>query len=256
MNAMKKQIRVLLVDDHQMFRESLMDFLGNEFFCKEVQGASCVAEARELISAAPPEVAVCDLNFPGDESGYDLIEWIGESYPDVGVVCLTMHAELQVLREVTRLQVRGFVTKSSGYNELFRAIRSVAEGGYYLDQVMLEKVMKDLGRSQGYGRRENDRFADKDTDAGGSSLEMERSAPADDGDDWPTSLAELTSREREIFLLLVRGATLQEVADELYVSPKTVENHRSNIYRKLNVHDRLSLLRFVRRHGIARDTRQ
>jgi len=130
MNAMKKQIRVLLVDDHQMFRESLMDFLGNEFFCKEVQGASCVAEARELISAAPPEVAVCDLNFPGDESGYDLIEWIGESYPDVGVVCLTMHAELEVLRQVLATGVRAFVTKSSGYDELVRAIRDAGAKGF------------------------------------------------------------------------------------------------------------------------------
>ncbi|TVR94329.1 MAG: DNA-binding response regulator [Spirochaetaceae bacterium] len=231
---MKKQISVLLVDDHQMFRDSLIDFLGNEFACKEVRGAATVAEARTLIEATAPDVAICDLNFPGEESGYDLIEWIRNRYPQVGVLCLTMNSELQVLREVAKREVRGFVTKSSGYNELFHAVRSVATGGYYLDQVLLEKVMKDMGRSQGGPRRESDRVSTDDTTA---------------------VLAELTAREREIFLLFVQGATLNAIADELYLSPKTVENHRSNIYRKLNVHDRLSLVGFAREHGLDSNTR-
>jgi DNA-binding NarL/FixJ family response regulator len=232
---MKKQISVLLVDDHQMFRDSLIDFLANEFVCKEVQGAATVAEARTLIDAAPPDIAICDLNFPGEENGYDLIDWIKGNHPDIGILCLTMHSELQVLREVAQLEVRGFVTKSSGYNQLFQAVRSIATGGYYLDQVLLEKVMKDMGRSQGAPRRETDR---------GST---EAATPV---------LAELTAREREIFLLFVQGATLNTIADELYLSPKTVENHRSNIYRKLNIHDRLSLLGFAREHGLDSNTRQ
>ena len=235
---MKKQIRVLLVDDHQMFRESLMDFLSNEAFCKEVVGAATVAEAQELIEADAPELAVCDLNLHGEENGYELIAWMSENYPGIDIVCLTMHSEMQVLREVAKLQVRGFVTKSSGYNELFRAIRSVAEGGYYLDQLLLEKVMKDLGRIPAQERSED------------NSL---RSSPAFQASD---ALSELTPREQEIFLLFTQDATLHDIADELYLSPKTVENHRSNIYRKLNVHDRLSLLSFAREHGLLDDDRQ
>jgi two-component system, NarL family, response regulator DegU len=232
---MKKKISVLLVDDHQMFRDSLIDFLANEYVCKEVRGAATVAEARTLIEAAAPDVAICDINFPGEEGGYDLINWIRNNYPDVGILCLTMHSELQVLREVAKLEVRGFVTKSSGYDQLFQAVRSVATGGYYLDQVLLEKVMKDMGRSQGAPRRETDRVSTKGAAA---------------------ALAELTAREQEIFWLFAEGATQHTIAEQLYLSPKTVENHRSNIYRKLNVHDRLSLLSFAREHGLNSNTRQ
>lgn len=239
---MKKQIRVLLADDHQMFRESLVGFLADEFFCKEVLGVSTVAEARKAIEEEAPEVAVCDLNFPGEESGYDLIAWIQECRPEIGVVCLTMHSELQVLREAAKLGARGFVTKSSGYNELFRAIRAVAEGGYYLDQVLLEKVMKDLGRTPGQSRRADDDSFDR------HSWHSRHASHADE--DPLEMLADLTPREREIFLLFARDATIFQVAEQLYLSPKTVENHRSSIYRKLGLHDRLSLLRFAREHRL------
>lgn len=221
---------ILIVDDHQMFRESLIEFLRQEEFCTSVRGAASVQDAREAIIARPPEVLVTDLSFP-EGSGQDLLQWIQETHPDIPRMCLTMHAELEVLKSVLRLGVRGYVTKNSGYNELVRAIQVMGGNGVFLDQVILEKVMDEFSRpahTPYTGTRESDATAE--TGARRSSLD----------------LTSLTEREREVFNLLLDDHKLQDIAEILYVSAKTVENHRSSIYRKLGVKDRFSLHRRAR----------
>ena len=212
-------MKVLLVDDHQIFRDSLIDHLKQESFCDSVDGASSTEEARERIGEAHPDVLVTDLSLSG-ESGMELLRWARQEYPEMPTACLTMHAELNVLREALEHGVSGFVTKSSGYDELVGCIKQVARGGNYLDQVMLRKVFQ--------------HFRQRPTSTGTIN----------------DVLSELTEREREIFTLLLQDYTLDAIAERLYISPKTVENHRSNIYGKLSVHDRLSLLNFARSNDL------
>jgi DNA-binding NarL/FixJ family response regulator len=131
-----------------------------------------------------------------------------------------MHAELSVLKEVVAAGARGYVTKSSGYDQLVTGIRVVADG-YYLDQTMLAKVLRRFAGDPATG------------------------APKDDD-----PLTELTEREREIFFRLLDDASPGEIGSILFISAKTVENHRSSIYRKLGVHDRLGLFSFARQHGL------
>lgn len=212
-------MKFLLVDDHQMFRESLGDYLARESFVDEVFHAESVASAMAVLEAQPIDLVVSDLGFP-ESSGHELFAWCVEHCPETRVVCLTMHSEVSMLRETVRRGVSGFVTKNSGYDELLAGVRRVADGGVYLDQVMLKKLL--------------------------DALEREGGAPVA----GPAVLAELTSREREVLNLLLAEHDPPTIADVLFISSKTVENHRSSIYRKLGVHDRLSLHSFARQHGL------
>lgn len=209
---------ILLVDDHQIFREGVCDILTKEDFCTAVLQAAGVAAAKEVISDSPPDLVVTDLSLP-DEPGQNLIRWVAGEYPDVRILCMTMHSEVAVMREVFSAGGRGFVTKQSGYKELIDGIRRVAAGELYVDQVMLSRIVDYLSR--------------------GEVMERNPESP----------LAELSQREREVFFLLVEDKEVSAIADALFISSKTVENHRTNIYRKLGVRDRLSLFQFARTHG-------
>lgn len=207
---------VLFADDHQIFRESVSGFLEQESFCRQVVQASTVSEAVTKVADEKPDLIVTDLAFPED-TGRTLMGWVREHHAEIPVVCMTMHADVSLLREVFALGARGFVTKSSGYEELLQAVRAVSAGRIYLDQVMLSRMLDYLDRGEA-------------GDGGGA-------------------LGELSGRERDIFFLLIQSHSIDEVAGELFISPKTVENHRSSIYRKLRVGDRLELMRFARDHG-------
>ena len=207
---------VLFADEHQIFRESVSGFLEQESFCRQVVQASTVSEAVTKVADEKPDLIVTDLAFPED-TGRTLMGWVREHHAEIPVVCMTMHADVSLLREVFALGARGFVTKSSGYEELLQAVRAVSAGRIYLDQVMLSRMLDYLDRGEA-------------GDGGGA-------------------LGELSGRERDIFFLLIQSHSIDEVAGELFISPKTVENHRSSIYRKLRVGDRLELMRFSRDNG-------
>lgn len=210
---------ILLVDDHKIFREGVADFLLKESFCDAVIQASTVEEARRSVSAGPPDLVVTDLGLP-DEPGLNLIRWLTEAHPEVRSLCMTMHTEVALMREVFSAGAKGFVTKESGYQELVEGVRRVSSGELYLDQVMLRRVLDYLGRG----------------------------GVAGPGADGP--VGELSEREREIFHLLIEDKDAQQIGEALFISPKTVENHRTSIYRKLGVRDRLSLFQFARSHGL------
>lgn len=207
-------MKILLVDDHQMFREGVREFLKRESFCTEVVDAESVDAARSLMTASPPDLLVTDISFP-ESSGKELLQWTADNCPETKCLCMTMHAKIGLLRDVLSMGVLGYVTKSSGYEELVAAIRTVGSGGRYLDQLMLNKVLDHLVNGIAAPRTEADAFST------------------------------LSEREREVVLLLLEDQDPSQIGEALYISRKTVENHRSNIYRKLGVHDRLSLLRFA-----------
>jgi len=210
-------MRILVVDDHAMFREGVLDFLQKELFISQAIGAPSVEEARNVVTAEEPALVVTDLSLP-ESSGKELIIWLRETHPDVAILVMTMHDELSSLREAIELGARGYITKSSGYYELVQAIHRITRGDYYLDQVMLTKLLQQIGRAEIAGSNKS-------------------------------AVEDLTAREREIFELLLTEESAAAIGEKLYISEKTVENHRTNIYRKLGVHDRLSLFRFAREQG-------
>lgn len=241
---------ILIVDDHPIFRQSVATFLEGEEFCDAVLQAGSAEEARERFADTPPDLVLCDLTLPG-ESGQAFLAWVGQDHPACHRVCLTMHAELEVMRQVLATGVRGFVTKGSGYDELVHAVRGAIDGRYHLDQIMLEQLITEFARSTDTRERvplaqqhqqQHQQHQRVDTDA---AEPAESSLPSGFADH--PELADLTQREREILAAMLRDQTLAEISAECNISVKTVENHRSGIYRKLGIHDRHSLFRLARR---------
>ena len=210
--------RLLLVDDHAVVRSGLKMLLGAESDVEIVGEAGTAAEAIEMAASVSPDVILMDIGLP-DLSGIDATREIKKRFPKVSVVALTIHEDEEYFFKMLEAGASGYVPKRAAPEELLTAIRAAASGEVYLYPSLAKLLVKDYLTAE----------------AGG------RSNKALDG---------LTEREREVLTLLADGAGNQEIAEQLNISPKTVERHRENIMRKLNLHSRTELVRYAIRRGI------
>ena len=200
-------ITIVLADDHSVVRSGLRMLLEAEADIEVVAEAGDVDAARRYVLGHKPSVLVLDLNMPGGSS-LEAIPKVAELSPDTSVVVLTMQEDPAFAREALRAGARGYVLKHSAGVELVQAIRAAAGGGTWLNP--------DLGA---------------------------RMAATPDG---PTgALAELTDREVEVLRLIALGHTNSEIAEQLYLSVRTVETHRARIQQKLGVSTRAELVRYA-----------
>jgi DNA-binding NarL/FixJ family response regulator len=205
-------ITLLLADDHQLVRQSLISLLEHEGF--EVLGeASDGRTAVRLVQELNPEIAVLDMVMPG-LNGIDAARQIQRTSPRTKSILVTMYAERQYVVQALRAGIRGYVLKSQGARDLIQAIREVHNGAVYLSPKVSELAVDlSLGRAE---------------------------AEADP----------LSPREREVVQLIAEGLTTKEVASVLGISVKTAEAHRINSMRKLDVHETASLVRYAVRQGL------
>jgi two-component system response regulator NreC len=204
--------RVLLADDHPMFREGLKTLLEDEGF--EVVGeASDGLEAVQLVSELKPQVAVLDLAMPR-LNGIDSARELNKRAPDVQVVMLTMYEEDAYVLEALRAGIRGYVLKAQAADDLVSAIREVLHGGIYLSPGISESVM--------------------------IAYRSKRELPSD----------HLTDRERQVLQLVAEGHTTKEIADLLAISPSTADSHRTRLMQRLHIHETASLVRYAIRRGV------
>lgn len=207
-------ISVVLADDHQVVRTGLRLLLDREPGIEVIAEAGTVPEAAEVTSAERPDVLVLDLNMPGGRTStsLELLPGLAASAPDTAVVVLTMQDDPGMAREALAAGVRGYVLKEAADSELVTAIRSAAVGGVYLNPSLGALV------------------------AGGS------------GGDGDTGV--LTLRERDVLRLIGLGHTNTEIAEQLFLSVRTIEAHRAQIQRKLDVSTRAELVRFALDNGL------
>ena len=206
-------LRVLVVDDHPIFRDGLRTALTGDDI--EVVGeAGAGTEAVELAAALRPDVVLMDLQMPGG-SGIDATRAIAGAQPGVAILVLTMTADAEAVFGAIRAGARGYLLKGADRAELLRAIRAVAEGEAIFGAEIAARL---LGA-----------FA-----AGGPAPPL----PA------------LTDREREVLALVTEGCTNTAIARRLVVSPKTVRNHVSNILTKLQVANREEAAQVAREAGL------
>jgi DNA-binding NarL/FixJ family response regulator len=205
-------IRILLADDHVMVRQGLRTLL--EQAGMVVMGeASDGQEALQLAHAQPPDVAVLDLAMP-HLNGLETARRLREAVPQAKIVLLTVHTEDPYVLEAMHAGAVGYVLKSQAAADIVQAIRDVLQGGIYLSpRVSRAVVQAYLTRSE---------------------------LPPDP----------LTSREREILQLIAEGQTTKEIAWRLGLSVKTVESHRINLMRKLDIHETATLVRYAIRRGL------
>ncbi|MEA3367308.1 MAG: response regulator transcription factor, partial [Planctomycetota bacterium] len=202
--------RVLIVDDHPVVRRGLAQVLGGTddlAFCGEAETA---ADALQAVAETGPDVAVVDLTLKG-KGGLELVKDLHARHPDLPVLVLSMHDESLYAERALRAGARGYIMKDGWMEEVVRALRQVLAGRVYLSERMTSRL---LGRLTG----------------GGAA-------------DGQSPISTLTDRELEVFEMIGQGLATREIADRLHLSVKTVDTHRENIKRKLNLSSATELYR-------------
>lgn len=210
-------IRLLLVDDHAVVRSGLRMLLENERDVEIVGEAASASEAMESAIRLKPTVILMDIGLP-DLSGIDATREIKKRSPEVSIVALTIHEDEEYFFKMLEAGASGYVPKRAAPEELLTAIRAAASGQVYLYPSLAKLLVRD--------------YLD-----GGRAAEEQ-------------SASDLTNREQEVLTYLAEGASNEEIAASLVISPKTVARHRENIMRKLNLHSRAELVRYAIRKGI------
>jgi DNA-binding NarL/FixJ family response regulator len=217
---MKDTVRVLIADDHPLFREGMRGRLDRVGDITVVGEAASGDEAVELARELDPHVILMDIKMPG-LNGIEATREIRQASPGVGVLVLTMFEDDDSVFAAMRAGAKGYLLKDSGGEEVVYAIRAVASGEAVFGSGVAERI---LGFFSG-------------------------SRPATPQRAFP----ELTEREEEVLSLVAQGKSNQEIARQLFVSLKTVRNHVSNILVKLQVADRAQAVIRARDAGIGRD---
>jgi two-component system response regulator NreC len=213
-------IAVFLADDHAIVREGLEPLLNADPDIEVVGQAEDGQGAIDGVTRLRPDVAVLDIEMPG-LSGLAATRCIRAACPRTQVVILSVHDTREHIHHALRAGARGYVLKECVGAELIRAVRAVHAGHAHTSPKASDKVLGGL--------------------AGTADSE-----PPDD------PLACLSDREREVFGLVVEGKTSAEIGQILLLSPKTIETHRSRMYKKLEIHNLAELMRFAARHELLR----
>jgi len=210
-------IRVLLADDHQLFRQGMRSMLANDAGIEVVGEAASGRSAVELARQLVPDVIVMDISMP-DLNGIDATRRIKERSPGIQVLAVSAHADRRFVTGVLAAGAAGYILKDSAFEELCRAIHTVAGKQVYLSPAVAGGVVEaSLGL----------------TPANGAS-----------------GAAVLTSRQREVLQLLAEGLNAKRIAARLHVSVKTVETHRAQTMKKLGCPSVADLTKYAIREGI------
>jgi two-component system, NarL family, response regulator NreC len=207
------RIRILLADDHTLFRQGVRTLLASETDMEVVGEAPDGSAAAERAAELKPDVVLLDIGMPG-LSSFETTRQIKRNRPETKVVFLTMYDDEDYLVEGMEVGANGYVLKDSPAPQLVAAVRDVYRGGSYLSPRMLSQLVDDF------------RTRVKTTDR------MPR-------------FATLTPREKEVLKMLAEGNSVKEVATQLNLSVKTVEAHKFNLMRKLDIHNKAHLVQYA-----------
>ena len=214
-----QKIRVALVDDHTILREGVRALLDEESDIAVVGEASDGLEALDIVEEFAPDVVIMDMVMPR-MSGLEATREIKRRWPEVRVLILSMYDDDEYVQQIIQAGASGYVLKRVAAGELVRAIHEVHGGASFLQPPIAAKLIEDyvrLVRGEGAEERKGD---------------------------------PLTERERQILKLIADGRTNQNIAELLHLSKKTVESHRANIMRKLDLHDVTELVKYALRKGL------
>jgi two-component system response regulator NreC len=208
----KERIKVLLCDDHTLFREGIKAILKDE---PSIEIVGEAADGRQAVAKAlqqHPDVVLMDIAMP-DLSGFDATRRIIQANAKAKVIILTMYEEEEVINRCLAAGAAGYVLKDAPRAHLIHAIDVVNKGGQYMSSRALKKVVKQYVKGS------------KSTAA--------------------TGYERLSDREREVLKLLADGLALKDIAVQLVLSVKTVDAHKTNLMRKLDLHDRSELIKYA-----------
>jgi DNA-binding NarL/FixJ family response regulator len=211
---------ILIIDDHTLFREGLKSIIGRDSRFKVVGEASNGREGLRMAKKLKPDVVLVDISLP-DRSGIQLTNEIRTLLPESQIMIVSMHSKINCITEAFQAGAKGYVVKESAGERLLQGLEAVGKGEYFLDSSVSHEVVKKLMK-----------------------LPLKEAKITD------AAYGTLTPREQEVMRFLADGLSTREVAEKLFISPKTVENHRTSIMKKLDLHSSLELFRFAARIGL------
>jgi two-component system response regulator DegU len=215
---MLKKINILIADDHAMLRQGIKQILELESDIAVVAQASNGEEAIKLARDYEPDVILMDINMPGT-NGLQAIKEIKQEKPSSKIIVLTIHEDREYLFKALQMGAEGYVLKDAEPSVLIEAIRNVSRGQSFIQPSMTKELVKEFNRVTLHEKEKND-----------------------DNN--------LTAREIEVIELIAEGMINKEIAKRLYISEKTVKNHVSNIFKKLDVSDRTQAAIYAFKHNI------
>lgn len=209
-------IRILITDDHQLFREGIANLLSSSPQIEIVGQAENGQEAIEKARKLKPDIVIMDLSLP-IINGVDATRILHKELPETKVLVLSMHAEKNYIKEALEAGAYGYLFKDCTYDQLIEAINTVYQGKKYLSNKITEVLIHDY-------------------------LNREEVTPDND--------QSLSERESEILRLIAEGKSTREIADLLFISVKTVGTHKQHVLEKLNLQSTAGLIKYAIRKGI------
>lgn len=211
------KIRLLLADDHKLFRDGLRSMLEGH------KGIEIIAEASEGIAVTKlaaelhPDMILMDVSMP-DLNGIEATRKISADHPAIKIIMLSMHSDRRYIIEALRSGACGYLLKDSAFEEVLAAIRDCMKGKIYLSSKIADIVINDY-------------------------ISLARNTDS-------SAFVVLSAREREVLQLLAEGKSTKEIASQLKVSAKTIESHRKQVMDKLNLHSVAELTKYAIREGL------
>ncbi len=208
---------ILLADDHQMILDGISDMLSAEHKYRIAASVLDGTLALELITANPAayDVLITDISMPL-LSGIELCKMVKASYPHIQVLVLSMHSSATAVQEAVMAEADGYILKNLGKKELLTALHRITNGGTYFSEAILPII---------YNQYQKEKIKDD-------------------------VLRQLTTRELEILQLIIKEQTSEEIANTLFISKKTVDNHRANILEKTGCKTTVGLVKWAIKNGV------
>jgi len=210
-------MRILLADDHRMFRQGLKTLLESRPDVQVIGEAADGRQAVEMAQQLAPDLIIMDISMPG-LNGVEATRKIMDDTPSTRIIGLSMHTDRRYTSEMLKAGATGYLPKDGAFEELEKAVTAVASGEVYLSPRVAAGLVDDYA-GNGNGRQ-------------------------------PTAFDRLTPREREVLQLMAEGQATKEIAATLHVSVKTVETHRRQIMEKLNIYSVAELTKYAIREGL------
>lgn len=208
-----EKIKIILVDDHQMFRDGVKSVLSDEENIDLVGEVGNAKDLYELLKTTNPDLIITDISMP-DISGIELSKFVSENYPEINILILSMHSNVEFITKSLAAGANGYLPKDTSMKELLEAINAIYKGETYFNKNISDTLLKSI---------------------------VGKAKPSKENAKNET----LTKREREIISHVVDGLSNKEIACKLFISIRTVDSHKNNIMQKLNLKSSVELVKYA-----------